>query len=331
MDSLTHIFVPYAAFTLARRPRHERVAAAIGGFAPDLDALWAWLSHAHELAYPLVHRGFSHTLVGAPLLATLLLFLLSRPALSRRWKRLEAVPWDAPSITPLWLGAWSHLVLDGLTITGVPLLWPLDDTRFTLDWFFFGITYLLPVSLVFLIQIFRGRATDRFIKVGLLFLAILLVVAGLGRFISYPTDLQGGEDVTPGPVDSRWYVSWRNDTGVLVYGTKLGGARMAQEFFPEHNRTAAAEALKACESRPGYTPWNWHLWGLPVVNATRTTEGGWRVNYTDSAVAYAELHPDLRLWRSPSREASESTRGATCLVTPDGQADFRRDRGWIGS
>lgn len=331
MDSLTHIFVPYAAFTLARRPRHERVAAAIGGFAPDLDALWAWLSHAHELAYPLVHRGFSHSMLGAPLLATLLLFLLSRPRLKRRWKRFEAVPWNAKAITPLWLGAWSHLVLDGVTITGVPLLWPLDDGRLTTDWFFFGITYLLPVSLVFLIQILRGRASDRFVKVGLVFVATILVIAGTIRFVSFPKDLVGDEDVTPGPVDSRWYVSRRNETGVSVYATKLGGARMAEEFFPEHNRTAAAQALGACESRPGYTPWHWHLWGLPVVNATRLPDGGWRIQYADSAIAYADLHPDLRLWRNPAREASEFPRGAACVVTPDGQADFRRDRGWIGS
>lgn len=330
MDVLTHAFVPFAAFTLAKRPKLERVAALVGGFSPDVDTLWAWASHAGEYAYPLVHRGFSHTVWGAPLLAALVWSLLSWPWLHVKWKRTAIIHWERSMVWALFIGAWTHLVLDGLTITGTPAFWPLSEMRFTTDWFFFGVTYLMPMSLVALIKILRGTASDRFVKGSLAVLVGLLLVAGGIRAYSYPEALAGDEDVTPGALDWRWYVSDRNETGVRVYQTTWGGAVDAELFLPEPNRTVAGAAIEACEKEPGYTPFHWGLWGHAVANATRTEDGGWRIRFDDSAKLLSARTNDFRLWRqrdphSPERE------GAECLVDASGRAEFHRERGWIGS
>lgn len=331
MDTLTHAFVPYAAYRWGGRPSRQRLAAAVGGLAPDLDGLWAWLSHVHELAFPLVHRGFSHTVWGAPLLATALLWLLTRPALRRRWKRLEAFAWKPDVLAPLWLGAWSHLLLDGLTITGTPALWPFDDARYTTDWFFFGVLSVMPVSLFLWIQVFRGKASDRLVRGGAIALVLLLAVAGGVRAYAYPRDLLGDEDVTPGPNEWTWVTSRRTDAGVVVYDTQWGGRKVHELLLPERNQTGAASALGACAARPGYTAWNWYLAGLPVVNATRRADGGWSIEYQDSMWEFLDEHGAFGGIRSPFRDASDTDRGAHCEVGPDGTADFRRDRGWIGS
>lgn len=330
MDVLTHAFVPFAAFTLAKRPKLERVAALVGGFSPDIDTLWAWASHLDPWAYPLVHRGFSHTFWGAPLLAALVWSLLSWPRLHQWWRKTALIRWDRSMVPALVIGAWTHLVLDGLTITGTPALWPLDSGRYTMNWFFFGVTYLMPVSLVALVKLLRGTASDRFVKGSALLLLGLLLVAGAIRAYSFPRDLDGGEDVTPGPLDWRWYVSERNETGVRVYQTGWGGALAGETFLPEPNRTQAAAAISACEKHPGYVPFRWSLWGHAVTNATRTEEGGWRIRYDDSAKILSSRVPDFRLWRSPARESSEAE-GALCLVDASGKAVFQRERGWVGS
>lgn len=322
--------MPFAAFTLAKRPKLERVAALVGGFSPDIDTLWAWLSHSHEYAYPLLHRGFSHTFWGAPLLAALVWSVLSWPWLHQRWKRTQMIHWERGMVPALVTGAWTHLVLDGMTITGTPVFWPFTDARFTLDWFFFGVTYLMPVSLVALIKLLRGTASDRFVKISFGILVLLLSVAGGIRAHSYPENLSGDEDVTPGPVDWRWYVSDRNETGVRVYQTTWGGGVDAEMFLPEHNRTQAASAIAACERQVGYTPFQWSLWGLPVVNATRTPEGGWSIRFDDSGRVLAERGNDFRLFRFRDRDSDESE-GARCLVDASGNARFQRDRGWLGS
>ena len=333
----------------------ERIAAAIGGIAPDLDALWAWLSHSHEYAYPLVHRGFSHTIWGAPLLATFLLFLLSHRTIAGRFRRFENLWFTRGAFIPLWIGAWSHLLLDGLTITGIPLLWPFFDGRFTTDWFFFGIPYILPLSLFGWIMVYRGKATDRLVLCTFAAILVVMLLAGSVRAYSYPTDLVGDEDVTPGPVDWLWYVSRANDTGVLVYATSVGGERVGEEFFPHNNYQESREAQRRCQAAVGYTAWNWYVWGLPVIDArqlvhpyndesrgpgmdtnplppgSQIPNGTWDITYQDSAIQYNILHPSLQIWRNPAREQALDDGRAFCQVTPDGDVTFWRERGWIGS
>jgi membrane-bound metal-dependent hydrolase YbcI (DUF457 family) len=324
LDVLTHGFLPYAAATWLRRPSRERAAAAIGGFAPDLDTTWAWSASLDAHLYPLVHRGASHTLVGAPLMA--LLFFAFVGLLGRRWPRLRFGPLTA--VAPaLLLGALSHLVLDMLTITGVPLLWPFSDVRWTTNWFFFSVPYMVPVALVLWIPVWRGRAGERWVKRGSLVLLAVLLAAGALRFASYPHDATPQERVTPGATDWTWILTRRNETGVVAQGVSWGH-RGAPVFFPETNRTAAASAVEACLRAPGSTAWRWGEWGEHVAGATRAPDGGWNVTLRDSARLFMEHDASNALGRRVF--GTEDDRALRCHVGTDGSVRVERRGGFWG-
>lgn len=328
MDVLTHAFLPYGVLTVLRRPRKERWAGAVGGFAPDVDTLWAWSAGLNNDLYALAHRGFSHTFWGTILLATLVLYALSRPGLHRKWPRFSGFALDRTVIPALVAGAWSHLVLDGVTITGTPALWPFDPTRYTLSWFFFSVSYLLLLMLALWIPIWRKRASETYVRNALVAVLAVLAIAGGIRWTSFPSDLEGGEKVTPGAVDWNWIVSKRNDGGVTVYDTNWGreGKRV---FFAEHNRTAAAPAIAACEGHDHFISWRWNTWGLDIVNATAREDGGWNVTFRDSARLYAEKEGGFRIF---SRlVGSEEERALKCQVFADGGIRISRTGGFWGS
>lgn len=326
MDVLTHGLIPYAVFTVLRRPARQRVAAAIAGFAPDVDIFWAWTAPLFPEAYVLQHRGFSHTLIGAPLLGLLALYLLSRPALKRRLPRLENVHLDRSILFALIAGAWSHLLLDGLTITGVPALWPLLTDRYTVNLYFFSVSYMMLGTLLLWIPIWRKKADDAYVGRALVIMVVILASAALLRGLSYPRDLEGDAEVTPGPYDWTWIVSDRNDTGVAVWRVTLG-ERDEATFYPEHNTTAAASAIDACQNHPAYVGWQWKRWGLAVVNATREGEG-WTVEFQDSARLY-ESDRSRRLGLNRIF-GDERERGLRCEVDASGRVDFEPPRSFWG-
>lgn len=95
-------------------------AAALGALLPDIDHPKSWAGRKLKiisvpLAYVVGHRGVTHSLVavlaGMAALVTL------------------GLDWVA---APLVIGYLSHLAADGLTPSGVPLLWPLKR-RFSLN------------------------------------------------------------------------------------------------------------------------------------------------------------------------------------------------------
>ncbi len=326
MDLLSHGFLPYGGFTLAGRPHRERVAAAVAGMAPDLDVLWAWASVLDPAAYPFQHRGFSHTVWGAPLLAILLLFLVSRPTLQNRWRGFHVFELGSRTFYAVLLGAWSHVLLDYTTITGVPAFWPLSTTRFSLGWYFFSLSYMMVVCFIFWVPVWRGRATRRWIVTGFFVLVGLLAVVGLVRYATYPSGLEGGETVTPGGLDWIWYVSQRNETGVLVYATEWGQPQEVR-FYAEPNRTAARAAVEGCEGDPAFQGWVWKAWGLSVLNATRSDDG-WRLTYFDSARLYqSDAAGGSLLGRL---FGSEREKGFTCVVHDDGRVETIRPGGFFG-
>lgn len=322
MDLLTHGFLPYAAFTWARRPNRERVAAAVGGFAPDIDTLFSWTAHYDEHLYPFVHRGVSHSLVGAPVYALLVFLLLGLPVLRRRWPRFAAFAPGRDVLHALALGAFSHLMLDMTTITGVPLLWPFALDRVTAGWFFFSVPYLIIISLVFWIPILRGRATDRWVKIGgAVVLVVLLAVGGL-RAATYPHGETEGATVTPGTNDWTWVLSRRNETGVQVR-TYAWGDLATEKFFAEPNRTAAAGAIDACLEAVGARAWVWNLWGLPVADSRPRPEGGWAITLRDSVRLSTES-------RASSLFGSEDDRALRCIVDAEGHISTQRRAGFWG-
>ena len=131
MDNLTHSLV---GWTMARAGIDRGAAGAavlvvVGANLPDLDVITAF---GGWLTYFQYHRGWSHSLAMAPLLA-----LLPLP-LWWWFARKQRPDWKA------WAGAWlacfagilSHLFLDCWNSYGIRLAIPFSYEWFQLDWVF---------------------------------------------------------------------------------------------------------------------------------------------------------------------------------------------------
>lgn len=121
---LAHPVVAVALAPWFRSTRERWTLVAIGAactVAPDLDVIGL------RLGDPFGHRGFTHSLAFAALLAAGVTV-----ALARRWRvRDSFVAWCY-----LFLCTASHGVLDALTNggLGIAFFWPFDDSRWFLPW-----------------------------------------------------------------------------------------------------------------------------------------------------------------------------------------------------
>lgn len=224
MDVATHALVPYAfgLVVAAWAGRFERgwgvaadesasrdklrwswvIAFAIAAVAPDLDVLYAWARHSTGL-FALQHRGLSHSLIGAPVHALLLLFVAHLASV--RWPhRFGRLRFRASFLFAAVLGSWSHLVLDIVTLNGVPAFWPFVDTRYSLGIFHWLVPWMFPVSLVILLLHVWGKLGRPIVRVsGTTLLVVLLVIGGLR--------LEGQPEVLIAPAERETLL--RTDSG----------------------------------------------------------------------------------------------------------------------
>ncbi|HEX4310618.1 MAG TPA: metal-dependent hydrolase [Acidobacteriaceae bacterium] len=117
-----------------RKTAYATLAMTLAAEAPDLDMLWGFRGPVAELQH---HRGWTHTLVGAPVvaLATLgFVWLLHRlrrrePVIPPRWGLIFAFAWIA---------ALSHILLDYTVNYGVRPFFP-----FTPKWYAWGVVFIV--------------------------------------------------------------------------------------------------------------------------------------------------------------------------------------------
>lgn len=284
MDIFTHAVLPLAAFALLlRRPLAERLAAGLGAAMPDMDAFASWMTRLDDSLYSFTHRGWSHSLWGAPLLAVAGLIVLTRPWWARRWPRMAAFQLNPLTVAAVLVGGWSHLVLDGLTISGVPLLWPFSLDRVTLNLFFYAVVYMTPVGAWIIWRLYRGTLDDRALRRGTLVLVAMLVVSGGVRAATMPRDIAPDALVQPAPLEVQWYVATPTLQGWRV--EQRAPWDVPPALLAEGNTTPdAAEAVAQARALGAYIAWHWQN-PAPVVNAT-PIDGGWRVEFRD-AVAMA--------------------------------------------
>lgn len=317
MDVLTHLFLPYAAALFAfgvhktsppvesgsvpaRWPRlrvDPRPAAGVAlvvgvaGMAPDIDGLYSAVKTLPGMWW-LQHRGFSHTLIGAPLHALLLVGLLH--LLARKWPDRFGALRFRPAFVPLAIiGSWVHLVLDGITYAGTPAWFPFADGRVTYPLFHWLVIWLFPFWALFLIiKLLRNWGPQATVRAGAVALAVLVVLAGV-RLVTMP-EVAENEILLPRSSSFEWTVLRPHDNGTweafLVRGDTETGHRWYESTGPRDEPALAA--IAKARDTDAYRGYRMGLFGPEVVNVTRTGDATW-VNFTSVAQRF-EVESGLR-------------------------------------
>lgn len=174
MDSLTQMVLGAAVGEAVAGKKIRNKAplyGAIAGTIPDMDVfLTGWVDYSSALLF---HRGISHSLLFALLLAWMLSSIIVRFESHK-----QAKDW----FWLFFLGFATHAFFDAQTTWGVQLLWPLE-ARFALDSIFIiDPFYTLPISVFLLLAIFKKRTPllrSRLNNIGLLISSLYLIL-GIG-------------------------------------------------------------------------------------------------------------------------------------------------------
>lgn len=171
MDPITHVLLGASLGFVSFGAKLGRTAAACGGlaaFAPDADVL------IRSAADPLIaieyHRGFTHSLLFAPIGAAIVAGVW---ILRRRWR---------PQALTIWLCCLvayvSHCLLDAATSYGTQLLWPFSNIRAGWDLIsiidpIFTLALLMGVVLALVLK------QTRFAALALVVGAVYLILGGV--------------------------------------------------------------------------------------------------------------------------------------------------------
>jgi len=237
MDVISHAVLPYLLGSSFRMDRKLLAAFVIGGVAPDLDVFIIWLA----LIFPspdllLVHRGITHSLLFGSLTALAAMLLLSRPPgrdIFMRWTGIDfSFSWPVAGMA--FAGVLMHLFLDYLITKGVPLLYPLDTTRFSAELLFHYEILILVSAVCIALWLVRGFFEKRSVsgntnnKLLVLFLIFLLAVGGarvegkeralaLENYGNITGDREGDLEVFPDYSLFQWNILNKNESGFQVY------------------------------------------------------------------------------------------------------------------
>ncbi|HEX2065540.1 MAG TPA: metal-dependent hydrolase, partial [Candidatus Thermoplasmatota archaeon] len=237
MDGATHFLVPYAAALLALgawrsdAPRHRVAWAAsfgIGGWAPDADVAVDWMTRLWPSLYLLQHRGFSHSLLGAPVFALAVAAALA--ALAAGWPRVQHLRWARGTVLAALLGSLTHLALDSVTYGGVPLLWPFASGRVMWPAFHWLVWWLFPIGLALIGLHLWGRLDRRaMVACGAAFVLVLAGVAAV-RLAGRPEAPPGGHVYPRGDV-GEWVVLWPEEGGWRAELVRDGAVANSTRFL----------------------------------------------------------------------------------------------------
>ncbi len=173
MDNITHALMGIAAAECAGLARKKErvplwIASALANNLPDLDLLLILGKPHDKLNYLLEHRGYSHTLLLAPLQSTVLLGLLRL-----WWRKRSGLPWNKIALL-VFLGPLLHIFADSLNSYGVHPFWPWENR-----WHYGDLVFILePWLWVIFLPVIWEKAESREGKgVALLLLSGLLAIS----------------------------------------------------------------------------------------------------------------------------------------------------------
>lgn len=155
MDSITQIVLGAAVANAAIGKKVGNRAllwGAIGGTIPDLDVFFKYThSYVDSMA---LHRGFSHSIFFACLLAPLLGWLIAK---IYKQNRGSAKAWTWAML----LALATHPMLDAFTTWGTSLWWPFTETRVAINSIFvLDPLYTVPFMICLVVSMFYRKKTS---------------------------------------------------------------------------------------------------------------------------------------------------------------------------
>lgn len=251
MDNVTHTLIgALLGETVARTTRPDPrglpgevrrnllvATAAIGSNLPDVDLLYSFIGG--KINYLLQHRGYSHTIVGALLLAAVA-FAIARWRLARRGHSPSPpdVRWLAGvfAVTPL-----LHIGMDFANNYGVHPFWPLSNRWFYGDAVFIAEPLLwaacIPLALTFRTLLARCIvAAVLALGFGLaLFIGLVPLLPAVALIVVIATMLLLAWRATPEKALTAGVALWLAVTATFVVSSRVAARRMetfAATLFP---------------------------------------------------------------------------------------------------
>jgi inner membrane protein len=235
VDSITHALVIAVVLALAGRPDLIPYGVA-GAVLIDVDVAFTRFSDRDPWLYIFTHGGFTHSFLGAFLVALLSAvptFLLSLTSL--------IAPFGVWALLAILAGAISHIALDYLAYPGIPLFYPLSDKKYTLGILGGPSALLMLASLIFVGAVIIGEARLDAPWPYVFFFALLLAFdAGAKLLMMEKT--KGRTIATMSPL--RWAVIEDTPEAYLFYQCDIRGRRTQAEAYVKYRGITPAEAWK---------------------------------------------------------------------------------------
>lgn len=224
MDSITHIALGAClgdAFAGKQLGKKAMFWGAVAQSVPDIDFIAsAWSSTAENL---LAHRGFTHSILFALIMAPLLAML------AERWHRPHDISlrkW----IVFFGVQLFIHLLIDGMNVYGVGWFEPFSHHRVSYNWIFVADPfYSVWLGISFLVLVILKRNHPKrgwWVRFGVGMSTIYLLYCGLNK-IKIDSDVKdvfrkqqityNNYFTTPTPLNNwLWYVVAANDSGYNI-------------------------------------------------------------------------------------------------------------------
>lgn len=169
----------------------------LGAVIVDVDVLFYLISSKRPGLYIFIHGGAAHSIAGATAMAIAAYGIMFVVTLAIEHFFLLTFPFtfNLLALVAVIAGAMFHVALDFLASPGIPLFWPLRDTKYTLGIFAGPSVVMILVSWTFIILFVAGLVPiSGLITYGILFLAYLtfsltirIAAAIKIRGMTYPT------------------------------------------------------------------------------------------------------------------------------------------------
>ncbi|MCH2230372.1 MAG: metal-dependent hydrolase [Crocinitomicaceae bacterium] len=246
MDSLTQIVLGAAVgeAVLGKKVGNRAMLwGAIAGTIPDLDVFLRYF--VDDITSTEMHRGFSHSIVFAVLMAPILGWIASR--IHKKRKEATLKNW-------CWLFFWAivtHPLLDAHTTWGTQFFWPFEYRLAYKNIFVIDPLYTLPFLILLIIAMFHKRTNPRrriFNNAGLIVSTSYMLLTLIFKWISFGEFQESLDanhieyvemDLKPTPLNSvLWNAQVETKTGYRVAYYSLFDSKdieFSHEFPKNHH------------------------------------------------------------------------------------------------